>query len=437
MSLSARKLAADVLQKIERRDAYSTLSLRHALENASLPDPRDFSLTTRLVYGVTEHRLTIDHNLQLYLKKPLHKLPPPVVQILRVGAYQLLYSDKIPPSAAVNESVRSVKEMGYSYAAGLVNAVLRRVSAGGLVLPPKEDRLRWASLRYSVPTETVKHFASCYGWDRAERILASFEGAKPVYIRINSLKSTAETLSARLGAEGASMEETGTPGAYILTCEGNVGKLGAFRDGLFYVQDLSSQICVSVLGARPGETVLDCCAAPGGKAFGAAIGMENRGRVIACDLYPQKCGLIENGAQRLGLSSVKTAVRDARLGYPEGAFADRVLCDVPCSGLGVMGRKPEIRYKALSDLADLPALQLQILTAAASAVKKGGALVYSTCTLNPAENENVCRAFLQAHPAFAPAGDEAYRATAPGDFLNCFPGEIGSDGFFIAKMIRR
>ena len=426
MERSARRIAADLLVRIEKDGAYSTLSLREALREAALPDGRDAALVTRLVYGVTERRLTLDYNLSLYLKQPLRKLPPPVLAALRLGAYQILFSDKIPAAAAVNESVALTRQGGFSYAAGLVNAVLRKIAAAGLSLPPETDRVRWLSVRYSVPEWLVSHFSAAYGETRASSILASFFEPRPVFIRHNALKCSAEALCASLAEDGVPAQETAVPGAYRLNAVGDLTKLRAFADGWFFVQDLSSQRCAASLGAKPGETVVDCCAAPGGKAFSVAIAMENRGRVIACDLYPQKTKLIEDGAKRLGIDVVETVCCDARTLPDRVPPADRVLCDVPCSGLGVIGRKPEIRYKDPALLAELPALQLSIVSRCAALVKPGGTLVYSTCTLNPAENEDVCAVFLRDDPAFVPAGDA----------VNYFPDETDGDGFFVAVFQR-
>lgn len=426
MERGARRLAADILVRIEKDGAYSTLTLREALRDAALPDQRDVSMVTRLVYGVTQRRITLDYNLALYLKQPLKKLPPPVLSVLRIGAYQILFSEKIPVSAAVNESVTLTRQIGFAYAAGLVNAVLRKLAAAGLVLPEATDRADCLSVKYSAPPWLVSHFSSAYGEACAESILAAFQEPRPLFIRHNSLKCTEEALCGALEEAGVSVEKTEVPGAFRLDGTGDITQLRAFRDGWFFVQDLSSQRCVQTLGAKPGETVIDCCAAPGGKTFSAAIAMENRGRVIACDLYEQKTRLIDSGARRLGVGIVQTICCDARELPQRLAPADRVLCDAPCSGLGVIGRKPEIRYKDPAEIAALPALQTEILCAGAALVKPGGTLVYSTCTLNPAENEDVCAAFLQAHPDFQPAGEA----------VTCFPHETGGDGFFIAAFTR-
>ena len=444
MSKSARQISAEILQKMEARGAYSNLSLAAALKKDPPADPRDAALTSLLVYGVTERKLTLDYNLRLYLKQPLKKLPPPVLQALRLGAYQIFYAEKIPVSAAVNESVKLVRSGGFSYAAGLVNAVLRKLAAAGIRYPARENEAEYLSVRYSAPEPLIRRFCGVYGAETTENIFAAFFEKRPVYIRLNSLKATAEELCASLEKDGVKPVETELPGAFILEHSGDISLLSAFREGWFYVQDLSSQRCASVLGALPGETVADCCAAPGGKSFAAAIRMQNKGRLIACDLHPHKTDLIEAGAARLGITCLETVCGDARRlpallqngGLPFAA--DRVLCDVPCSGFGILGRKPEIRYKSPEDVAGLPALQYEILSACAGMVKPGGVLQYSTCTLLPEENGEVCDRFLAEHPDFCPAEDDAYRAICGGErFSLILPAAGGGDGFFIAKMIRK
>lgn len=443
MKGSARQVSAEILQKMERDGAYSNLSLTQALKKHPPADPRDAALITMLVYGVTERKLTLDYNLQLYLKQPLKKLPPPVLQALRLGAYQILFADKIPAAAAVNESVKLVRAGGFAYAAGLTNAVLRKVASNGARYPESGDRCYRLSIRYSVPEPLVKRLTQALGAEETEAALAAFLEKRPLYIRLNPLKATAEALRAALEAQGAALTGTALPGAYILENSGDLTRLSPFENGWFFVQDLSSQTCAALLDAQPGETVVDCCAAPGGKSFACAMAMNDQGRLISCDLYEQKTALIGAGAKRLGISCLETVCCDARelpeklaaAGKPFSA--DRVLCDAPCSGLGVMGRKPEIRYKDLSEIAALPTLQYEILCAAAKLVKPGGVLQYSTCTLLPAENEDVCRRFLAGHPAFAPADDPAYmKACGGGPFARFLPGPDRGDGFFVAKMKR-
>ena len=432
MGSSARQTALEILLKIERDAAYSTLTLKDAL-SGDAGDPRDKSLVTALVYGVVERRLTLDYMLGGCLAKPLKKLSPQVAAILRLGAYQLTFADKIPVSAAVNESVKLAKTNGAAYAAGLVNAVLRKLAATPFTLPPGADAVTRLSLTCSVPEALVSYWIGEYGEAETEAILRAFSAPRPLFLRANPLKTTDEALAAALREAGAAVETTALPHALRVSGAGDLSALPAYREGLFHVQDLSSQTCARILDARPGDTVADLCAAPGGKTFTCAEDMEDRGRLLACDVHPHKIGLIERGAARLGLKSVETVCADARTLAVRGAFADRVLCDAPCSGLGVIGRKPEMKYRPLSSFGDLPALQGELLRTAAALVKPGGVLVYSTCTLRREENEDVCRAFLREAPAFRVSAHAPYRALCRGDFARILPSADGGDGFFIAR----
>lgn len=434
---SVRQLASEILIKNQRDGAYSTLSLNGVLKNAELPDAKDVSLLTMLVYGVIEHKLTLDYNLSLYLKSPLKKLHPAVLTFLRLGAYQILFADKIPDSAAVNESVKLAKQNGYAYAAGLINAVLRKISRNGLKLPEPSDVLKYLSVKYSCPEALISHYLEHYGEEKTEEILDASLGARPVYIRMNSLKTEEETLIKRLRDEGVTVSKTTLENAYSIENTGDITALSSYKEGLFHVQDLSSQLTVKLLDACPGETVVDCCSAPGGKTFTAAQYMKDRGKIFAGDIHEHKIRLISEGAMRLGFTSVVPVLSDAREISEKVKEADRVLCDVPCSGLGVIGRKPEIRYKDHEELKTLPPLQYDILSACAKMVKPGGTLVYSTCTLNPAENEEICDKFLSENPGFVLSDDEFYNLVKDGKYMTVFPSKNGGDGFFAAKFRRK
>ncbi|MBR5409199.1 MAG: 16S rRNA (cytosine(967)-C(5))-methyltransferase RsmB [Clostridia bacterium] len=432
---TARSLAVETLKKAKLDGAFSTLSLSAALGRSAL-SAADKALASNLVYGVTARRLTLEYELSLYLAKPLSKLHPTVEASLLVGAYQLLFTDKIPVSAAVNESVKLVKAEGCAYAAGLVNAVLRKVAAAGLVLPDAKDKIQFLSIKYSCPPALISHFRRCYGEEAAVGILEASLVPRPIFVRVNTCKTDAQTLIERLSSEGVAASPCDLPGALRLDRPGDLTKLGSFQEGLFHVQDLSSQRTVSLIGLKPGDVFADLCAAPGGKAFTAAEILQNGSCVYACDIYEHKCALIRSGAERLGLTNVTPVLGDARNAAGHIPSADAVLCDVPCSGLGVIGRKPEIRYKDLSALSELPPLQYEILSAGAEIVRPGGTLVYSTCTLNPAENEEVCARFLREHPGFRLADDESYRAACTGDYMTVLPSPDGGDGFFAAKFKR-
>lgn len=434
----ARETAADILLKIEKDKAYSSFSVAETLKSTVMEDSRELSLAVSLVYGVLEHKLTLDYNLGLYLSSPLKKLRPIVLAVLRTGALQILYMDKIPVSAAVNESVKLVKKKGCSFASGMVNAVLRKIAANGLRLPDETDRLKYLSVKYSFPEELVKHYTLQYGEEKAEQIMSVSAGRRPIFLRVNTLKTNAQALNEVLNNEGVCSEICDTmENCLVVKDTGDITRLKSFTDGLFHVQDMSSQLCCKLLGAKPGDTVVDCCSAPGGKTFTSVQYADDKGSFYAADIHPHKIDLIENGTGRLGIKSVRAVCCDAKKLRHNIHNADKVLCDVPCSGLGVVGRKPEIRYKNLADFSGLPTEQYEILSSCSDMVKNGGTLVYSTCTLNRAENDDVCNRFLNEHNDFMLCEDEEYKSLcSDGKYITVFPTENGGDGFFIAKFYR-
>lgn len=430
-----RTEAVRLLTKFEKDASYSAIALSEALKNIDFADSRDVSFAVSLVYGVLEHKITLDYNISLYLTSSVKKLKPVVLNCLRIGAYQLLYLDKVPQSAAVNESVRIVKKLGFSFASGLVNAVLRKIASSGLILPDDSNQEEYLSVRFSVDISIARMLIRDYGFEKAQDILDVFSGRRPIYIRHNTLRCTEEQLKASLEADGVSFKETELEGCISISDTGDISRLSAYKNGYFHVQDMASQICCKLLGAKGGERIIDCCAAPGGKSFTVAQYMENCGSLISCDMYEHKISLINSGAKRLGITVIDAVCSDAvRLNtlYSE---ADRVLCDVPCSGIGVMGRKPEIRYKNEADFSSLPEIQKNILYSCSEMVRKGGVLIYSTCTLNKKENEEICEGFLRDHPDFHISDDADYKSLTD-RFITFLPDKNGSDGFFIAKFIR-
>ncbi len=381
-----------------------------------------------MVYGVLERKITLDYILSAFLTKPIKKLRPEVLTALRMGAYQLQFMDKVPTSAAVNESVKLVKNNGCAYAAGLVNSVLRKVANAEVIYPDKTDFIKYLSIRYSCPTSLVQHYIQDYGEENAEGILSSSLGAVPTVLRVNTLKTDAVHLKTALAEEGFSAELGQTENTLVIKNSGAIEQSKAYQNGLFHVQDTASALCAQALDAKPGQRVIDVCAAPGGKTFTLAQMMENQGEILAFDLHAHRVRLIETGAARLGLSIVKASVQDASVFAPAlENTADRVLCDVPCSGLGTIRRKPEIRYKDLAFIDNLTHLQYNILVHASKYLKSGGVLVYSTCTLNRAENDAVCDRFLQENPDFEKL--EAY--------TTLLPHKDGTDGFFFARLGRK
>lgn len=437
-----RSAALNVLLKIEEAQAYSNLALAHAIREGGFSG-RDSALVSALVYGVLERQITLDYIIKQYSKIPLRKIEIKTKLILRMGILQLLFMDKIPASAAVNESVNLAKRAKLQKSAGFINGILRSITRAETPYTlPENDRFYRLSVEYSVPQDLVRFWIASYGESNAVELLKHLSGRPRICARVNTLKTDAAALKAALAAEGVEAEEIPfLSDALYLARTGAVERLKAYQDGLFHIQDASSQLCIQALDPQPHDVVHDICAAPGGKSFTAAERMKNRGKIFACDLYDHKCKLISDGARRLGIDMIVTAKRDGANGAALPA-ADRILCDVPCSGLGILSRKPEIRYK--KDLLDsgLPEIQYKILCHSAESLAVGGRLVYSTCTLNPKENNEIAARFLSEHPDFAgvplqlPEG--ITRAVDEQDWeITLMPHTAHTDGFYFAAFTRR
>ena len=433
-----RLTVVKMLMKMESSEAYSNLLLDHAFNEAELSD-RDKAFAAALFYGVLERRLTLDHVIRTNSKIAFEKLDKAAVQILRTGLYQLLYMPSVPESAAVNESVKMCKKLKCFSAQGFVNGMLRSFIRSGkkisyLSISP-EKRL---SVEYSCPEWLTEKFISEYGMDFAVRALKASVGKPPVYARVNILRTTTDKVIAEL----AKHRIKAAPYPGLVNCirlekAGDIEKCAPFRQGLFHVQDISSQLCCLTLRPVVNETVLDVCAAPGGKSFTLAELMGNNGKLYSMDLHDMRVGLIEDGAARLGIKIITAMQNDASKFNGALPQADRVLCDVPCSGFGVIRRKPEIKYKPPEEFAGLPEIQYQILETSARYVKSGGTLVYSTCTLSRAENDDVADRFAASHPEFMPIV-QPVPISAPGDYKRTYcPDENGGDGFFTASFRRK
>ena len=438
MSKSARQIAYEILLKIEVSEAYSNLAIDSAVKMYN-PDSTDCAFISRLVYGVTERKITLDYAISQHLSKPIKKTKPEVLTILRLGAYQILFMDKIPQSAAVNESVKLAKNNKCEFASGLVNAVLRKIGQNGLVINDNLTETEKISVAYSMLEDTVKFLIHHYGKENAEAFLKSTLEPKEIFIRVNTVKTTTEELKELLIKENVKVFDTYIENALKIEINNAVYSLESFKNGLFHVEDLSSQLCVEALELFPEATAIDVCAAPGGKTFTAAQYMKNKGTLYSCDIYSQRTDLIKEGAERLGLDCVKPFVNDATVFNEELPQMDRVLCDVPCSGLGIIGKKPEIKYKKLDDTKSLLPIQKQILETSSKYVKNGGRLIYSTCSVNPNENRKICEAFLREHLDFYSVKvlPHIERAVDEGDYLTLFPHKNNCDGFFIAAFHRK
>ncbi len=437
--MSARETALNVLIACRKEGAWSNGILKEYIVRDRL-DRREAALATRLCYGVLQNRLKLDFYLQQLLTGKLKDLHPAVRDILHLGLYQLLETDKIPESAAVNESVALVKKYcgKVGSAPGLVNAVLRRAARDREQLQPPKSYVD----RYSHPQELVDLFKKDLGKDCLEQMFLANNSAPQTVVQVNTTRTTTRQLYEMLAQEGIGAEaHPWMKDCLVLSATGALEQCNAFQMGLFYVQDPAAKL--SVLCAqlpREGAQVLDCCAAPGGKSFAAAIAMEGRGTIVSCDIHPHKIKLIDSGAQRLGFSNILTQVQDASSCREEWVEKmDAVIADVPCSGYGIIRKKPDIRYKDPKKMEDLPALQLEILRTQAKYVKSGGILLYSTCTLLRRENEEVVAEFLKENSDFTlqPLSlPEVFPENRSG-MLTLIPGQYDTDGFFICKLRRK
>lgn len=434
-----RNTALNVLLKIEQDNAYSNIALNSAIKENRLSG-LDSSFVSALVYGVLERKITLDYIIKQYSKIPLRKIEIKTKMILRLGILQLLFMDKVPESAAVNESVNLAKKHKLQKSSGFINGILRSITRAEekYKLPDSSNKVLYFSVKYSVPQELVRLWINSYGELNAEKLLASLGGRPKICARVNTLKTDRKALISELSEQNVAAEEIPfLENAVSLRDTGSIERLAAYKKGIFHIQDASSQLCVDILSPKPREIMLDICSAPGGKSFTAAQYMNDRGKIFSCDLYDRKLKLIADGAKRLGINSIVTLKRDGASSEVSLPLADKILCDVPCSGLGILARKPEIRYKDNLITEDLPELQYKILCQSAQYLASGGRLVYSTCTLNPAENNENTRRFLEEHPDFygvkLELPKQIARAFEEKDYeLTLMPHTADTDGFYIA-----
>lgn len=430
MEMSARTAALLALARCRRDGAWSDAVLDGIIRNAGL-DSRDAALASRLCYGVQQNMFLCDYYINAYSSVRTSRMEPKVLDILRMSVYSMLFLDRVPDRAAVNEAVEICKNGGNKRAAGLVNAVLRRVSENRDNLPaiPGEGTAEYLSIRYSHPQWLVKAYLGRIGYAETERLLIANNETPRICAQVNTLKTTADTLCSADAQMHPWMPDC------VFLPEGANG-LEPVKSGFAYVQDPAARLAVLAAAPQPGMAVLDACAAPGGKSFAAAILMRDDGSILSCDLHEKKLGRIRSGAERLGLHIIETMALDARNAASLGRQFDVVIADVPCSGLGVIRKKPDIRYKNADELVGLPEIQRNILRGLSACVKPGGVLLYSTCTLLEAENEGVCSQFLAENTAFTA---EAFSLPEPigraeSGMFTFWPHIHGTDGFFVCKM---
>ena len=432
--MNVREIAVRLLIEYEETGKYVNLSLFSHLTDALTKEERAF--LTALLYTAVERKITYDYYIGALSGRGENDITPRVRAILRLGICQIVDMEKIPDFAAVNESVKLAKNRGER---AFINGVLRAVCRckENLPMPNKEKNIsRFFSVKYSFPQRTVKHFISLYGRDMAERLLARFNETPPTDLTVNILKISRDDFLKRLLKDGycaaASEYSHITVRVY-----GSLDprSIYGYEEGLFFVQDTASAVCSLALGACEGEHIIDVCSAPGGKSFAAAILMKDVGRVTSFDLHESKLSLIESGKARLGLTSVTVGSCDGKAGREELiSTLDRVICDVPCSGLGVLGKKPDLRYKPFEKLSELPKLQYEILCTSSKYLKVGGYIMYSTCTLNKSENEDVVLRFLDENPEFSAVDFEVGTLKSVSGMLTLIPKIHNTDGFFMAKL---
>ena len=431
---NTRTLAVKALMRVNE-GGFSNIVLDALLSGAQL-EHRDRAFISALFYGVLERRITLDKVIKRYSSKPLESLEPEVLECLRVGFYQLIYMNSVPDMAAANETVEAVKQLGFAKASGFVNGIIRSFIRDDKKFDfSRLDKIGRLSAEYSAPIWLCKKWCSEYGDEKTENALKKSLGGAPIYARVNTVKTNAEELMSILAEENVTSVLIDEVPDAVKIHSVAPQSTKAYKKGLFHVQDISSQLCAKAVGAQKGERVLDVCSAPGGKTFSIAELMENEGEIVACDLHPKRAGLVKGGADRLGLSIVNAKANDATVFNENLGMFDRVLCDVPCSGLGVIRRKPEIRFKDPGEISALPKIQYKIASTTAKYLKDGGTMIYSTCTLSKEENEQVVKLLLENDglvPEKLP--EELLKYSKDGYSVTLMPGEINSDGFYFAKL---
>lgn len=431
-SVNLRELVLAILLSVTKDGEYSHIVISEVLGKYQYLTKKERAFVTRVSEGTLEHMIELDYIIDQFSKVKVKKMKPVIRCILRSSVYELCYMDAIPQSATCNEAVKLARKKGFSSLTGFVNGVLRNIgrNLSAIEYPDEQTQpVKSLSIRYSMPEWIVELWISEYGFTQTKDILAAFMKEAPLSIRTNCTKTTPEELQQILEAEGLEViADGGLPYAYYISGVDYLQSLKSFREGLFYVQDVSSMKVAQLAEPKPGDYVIDVCAAPGGKSIQLAELLAGTGRVKACDLTEYKVGLIEENIRRCGLTNIEAVQRDATVfDESDKEQADIVIADLPCSGLGVLRKKKDIRYRMTLKQADeLAALQKKMLQVVCDYVKPGGTLMYSTCTIHKAENEDNVEWFLQKHPEFTVASMEQILPTQG----NC-------DGFFIAKLRKK
>lgn len=435
--MNIRQIALRILDEYEAGGKYINLSLASHITDGLSGEER--GQLTALLYTAVERKLTYDYYISALSGRSQEDIDSHTRNILRLGLCQLIDMTSMPDFAAVNETVKLARSKGES---AFVNGILRRAARerDSLPMPPEaKNYKRYLSVKHSFPLTVVKHFDALYGRENTEKILEFYNTEKYTDITVNTTKiSVADYLNMLTDSGVSAVASACLPHSLRIEASVNPERLPGFSDGLFFVQDRASAVSSMALSPISDGVTVDVCSAPGGKSFAAAILSSDSGKIYSFDLHESKLSLIESGAKRLGLSSISVSERDALT--PDESLlgkADRVICDVPCSGLGVLGKKPDLRYKDMSVLTELPPLQLDILTASSKYLKEGGELLYSTCTMNPLENEHVVEKFLETNSDFEICDFSVGSLRSEGGMLYMLPHIHATDGFFMAKITKK
>ena len=415
--MNTREAALKTLYEIEYNGAFSNIAVKNMLKNQSMTI-QEKGFYTRLVYGTLDKKITLDYIIEKFSKIKLKKLSKYIHLILRMGIYQLKYMDSVPDSAAVNESVKLARRYGHGASAGYVNGLLRNVSKNDIKYP--DSGVNYLSVKYSFPIEMCLKWVNDFGYDFTEDLLRSFESEPILILRPNTLKISADELADKLNKKGIkSVSENG----YVRSEGFDISEDNMYINGMYTVQDYAAMQAAIVLDPQSGSTVIDMCAAPGGKTTHMAELMQNRGTIYAFDVYEHKVELIKKNAKRLGIDIIKAKLKDASV-FDETLkkSADKILCDVPCTGTGIIRRKPDIKYTRVND-GSITDIQKKILYNASQYLKSGGELVYSTCSIEKEENEGITGEFLLNNTGF----EKIYEKTM-------YPNIDGCDGFYICKI---
>jgi len=445
--MEARHLALKVLFQVNEEGAYANLALEQAMAQFQLADPRDRGLATELVYGCIKYKGRLDWIINQYAKPKVEKMAPWIRNIMRLGLYQIMFLDKVPVSAAINEAVKLAKKYGHQGTVKFVNGVLRNIERNKdkINYPDlTQEPIQHISIVYSFPVWLVERWVQDFGVENTVKLCTFFNSPSPLWIRTNTLKISRQALKETLIKQGIDcMESEKTPEGLKILASLDVGGLEEFKRGFFTVQDESSMLVSHILAPQRDRLILDVCSGPGGKTSHLAQLMENKGEILAFDVHEHRLELIRETCRRLGINIVQTILQDARFTTRVVKEpVDGVLVDAPCSGLGVLGRRPDARWrKKPEDISALQEIQKEILNEAARLVKPGGTLVYSTCTITQEENNAVVQDFLKKNPDFRL--DEnlpkflPYESQAGSEgWLQFLPFKDNMDGFFIARLQR-